>query len=450
MQSNGGSSVGSARRRVSFVVAVALVSVLSIAVTAAVVAAQPPADGPKGPYEVWLIDQKDSRQGAGGMIHIFGANQVIGDPDGAEAETVDLGEDARQMCVERTGSAPERPHMLVFNGGDRDARGGNTDAAIAFVGTGHVLFMDAASREPTECIDVGTQAHAVWPTPDQRHLLVANQNGKLFQRIATDYETDTFRLEDDATLDLANCTTPSGAPCQDPILRPDNAPICPRTTSDGRFTFATLRGGGMFVVDHNQTPMRIVAEYDRDTVDDNGCGEMESNGKMYVNSGAGPPGEPFGHVVYSFDLDEFDTEPGPANSPAPEVVYSRQGEVDAHAVAVDKHSRYLWVGDRIQNDVTVVDTRTDEVVNRFSLEGEASPDPAPDLFDLSPSGNRMYASLRGPEPATGDHDAIGSTPGLGVIRVTEGGRSGELAGVARVQGTLSSADPHAVRVRSLR
>jgi len=43
----------------------------------------------------------------------------------------------------------------------------------------------------------------------------------------------------------------------------------------------------MFVVDHMQTPMRIVAEYDKSQVHANGCGGIEPNGKMYINSGAG-------------------------------------------------------------------------------------------------------------------------------------------------------------------
>jgi hypothetical protein len=137
-----------------------------------------------------------------------------------------------------------------------------------------------------------------------------------------------------ATLNLATCTTPSGTACQDPELRPDNAPICPRTTSDGRFTFVTLRGGGMFVVDHNTTPMRIVAEYDRAHVDDNGCGEMEARGKMYVNSGAGrtvPPvegDEPYGHDVYAVELDRLRTTPNTTpNRPRAKLVYTRDGEL---------------------------------------------------------------------------------------------------------------------------
>jgi hypothetical protein len=349
--------------------------------------------------------------------------------------------------------------MIVFNGGDNDGPGGNTYAVIAFVATGHVAFLDAETREPVDCIDVGTQAHAAWPTPDQRHLIVANQNGKKLQRIRTNYKTETFTLEDSATIDLKTCTTPSGAPCEDPNLRPDNAPICPRTTSDGRFTFVTLRGGGLFVVDHNATPMRIVAEYDRAHVDDNGCGEMEARGRMYVNSGAGltvppvPGDDTWGHDVYSFELDQFGRKPARvANTPAANLVYSRDDEgvpVDAHAVAQTEHGRYLWWGDRTQNDVVVVDPRRNREINRFELAGPLSADPAPDLFDLSPRGDYMFSSLRGPNPSSG-HEAFGSTPGVGVIDVRRDGRSGRLVGVARVGGVRGTPDPHAIRVRTLR
>ena len=207
----------------------------------------------------------------------------------------------------------------------------------------------------------------------------------------------------------------------------------------------------MFVVDHRQSPMRIIAEYDRATIHDNGCGEVEANGKMYVNSGGGAPNQPFGHDLYAFRLADFVGISTTPNSPAPTLIYSRnaEGPVDAHGVVLTNQDRYLWVGDRIKNDVTVVDTRTDAVVNRFSLAGGASADPAPDLLDLSPSGNRMFASLRGPTPATGGHDAIGATPGLGVISITQNGRAGTLTRVISVPGILTAPDPHAVNVRPL-
>ena len=39
-------------------------------------------------------------------------------------------------------------------------------------------------------------------------------------------------------------------PCQAAGVRPDNAPICPFVASDNGPAFVTLRGGGLFVVDH--------------------------------------------------------------------------------------------------------------------------------------------------------------------------------------------------------
>jgi hypothetical protein len=439
---------------------VGLVALVSIAAVSAVgtAGADSGDDRDDRYYEVWLIDQEDRFNAGTGTLHIFDGDDLTEDAESAESESIDLGLAVRQRCEEETGTTPTRPHMLVFNGGDDDGPGGNTHAMIAYVASGHVAFLDAEEREPLDCIDVGAQAHAAWPTPDQEHLIVANQNGKQLNRIATDYENDVFTLETAATLDLATCTTPSGAACQDTNLRPDNAPICPRTTSDGRFTFVTLRGGGLFVVDHNTAPMRIVAEYDRDHVDDNGCGEMEARGKMYVNSGASltvpsvPGDEPFGHDVYAVELDRLSTKPiATPNRPSAKLVYTRDREgieVDAHAVALTNRGRYLWWGDRSQNDVTVVDPRTDRVTSRFDLVNEHSDDPAPDLFDLSPRGDYMFASLRGPNPSSG-HAAFGSTPGVGVIEVRRRGRSGRLDGVARVGSVRGTPDPHAIRVRDL-
>ncbi len=203
--------------------------------------------------------------------------------------------------------------------------------------------------------------------------------------------------------------------------------------------------------------MRIVAEYDRATVDDNGCGEMEAGRRMYVNSGAGlgltvppvPGDEPYGHDVYSFDLSRFSEVPRTTpNRPRATHVYTRDApgaKVDAHAVALTPLG-LLWWGDRIENDVTVVDPRLNTVVSRFGLEGDLSDDPAPDLFDVSPGGDYVFSSLRGPHPSSG-HEAFGSTPGVGVIRVKRGGLRGRLTGVARVGSLRGTPDPHAIRVR---
>ncbi len=405
----------------------------------------------KEPFEVWTLDQQDTTADGGGLLYIHSGPDLEANAETAEPTVIDLGGATRSLCLERTGTAPRRPHMVTFNGGDYDTGPrGNTHALVSFVVTGHVVFFHAATRTPVECIDVGVQAHAIWPTPDQRHAIVADQNGRKLHRIRTNYAIDSYQLE--TSFDLAGCTTPSGGPCTTP-LRDDNAPICPRVDESNRYTFATLRGGGMFVLDHNATPMRIVAEYDRSVIW-TGCGAAEVGDKMYVNSGS-LPGRVSGHDLYAFDMRNFRLAGTPPNTPAPHVVYSRVStqplDLDSHGVAVTKHKRYLWVNDRIQNDVTVVDTATDTVVEQFSLVGPLSSDPAPDIFDLSPSGNRMFVTLRGPMPQSGAHAAFGNTPGVGVIRVTEGGRMGELQSIALLPDTRPgvAADPHGIRVRYL-
>jgi hypothetical protein len=405
-----------------------------------------------GSYEVWAIDQSDTVPGGGGMLYVFDGRALTLGRGNAQPKRIDLGSlspnSVRSLCLERTGTAPQRPHMLVFD--ETDQR-----AALAFVASGHVVIFNAVSRKPIECIDTGVQAHAVWPDPNQKLLYVANQNDKKFARITTDWKRDEYALDSAATLDLANGTTPSGALRQDPVLRPDNAPICPRTSDEGRLTFITLRGGGMFVVDGHASPMKIVAEYDKDTVHANGCGGIQADDTMYINSGAGALAtNPDEHDLYAFDVDDFSLgHPTPPNQPAPNRVYTRDDElnVDSHGVALSDDSRYLWVGDRSSNDVTIVDTLSDRVVNRFELAGDLSDDPAPDLFDRSPDGEWMFASLRGPNPQSGGHAAFGSTPGVGVLRIRSGGRDGELRSVAaldRMVGSLGEvADIHAIRVR---
>jgi hypothetical protein len=91
-------------------------------------------------------------------------------------------------------------------------------------------------------------------------------------------------------------------------------------------------------------------------------------------------------------------------------------------------------------------------VNTIDLVGTASGDPAPDLADLAPSGTRVFVSLRGPNPLSGDpHVATGGTPGLGVIKVGPNGKSGELIAVVPIRnvdiGGVERADAHGIRVR---
>ncbi|HEX7165833.1 MAG TPA: hypothetical protein VF230_02520 [Acidimicrobiales bacterium] len=402
-----------------------------------------------GGHEVWAVDQSNTNgTQSGGTLYVYDGRRM------RDPERIDLGAETEDLCLQRTGSAPVRPHMLLFSPR-------HSHAVLSFVASGHVVFFDARSRAPVECIDVGAQAHAAVASPDGSYVIVADQNGKRVHRIATDYSAGRFTLEPAATLDLASGTTPSGAPRQDPLLRPDTAPICPIVDSSSRLTFVTLRGGGLFVLDSRATPLRIVAEYDRETVHGNGCGGVETRGKLYVDSGGGTAANMDEFDVYAFDLADFRSASGrlvcvaPApNVPAPKLVVSQDDRehADAHGVALVAHDRYLWVADRAGNRVVVIDTRTDRVDGEFSLPGPLSDDPSPDLLDGSPAGDRVYVSLRGSLPLSGDpHASTGSTPGVGVIEVRHGGRGGALRSIARVTNVdatgIDRADVHALRVR---
>jgi hypothetical protein len=328
------------------------------------------------------------------------------------------------------------------------------------------VIFDAARRRPLNCFEttVGTtgtrQAHAAFPAPDGSFILVANQNGKRLERIDTNFATNTFTHNAAATLDLMTCTTPSGRPCEHPDLRPINWPICPIIDSSSRYGFVTLRGGGLFVVNAKATPMAIVGEYDKATVKGNGCGGLQVAGHMYINSGGSPvnvsgsdPHHPalYGFDVYRFPLAGYSAR-NMANTPAPELLLSKTGMSDSHGVASTNQDRYLWVMDRHANVAEIIEVASGNWVNTVNLSGLISDDPAPDLVDHSPSGNRLFVALRGPVPLSGDpHNARGTTPGLGIIQVTQGGRNGRLMAVvpmtnANQQGGQAP-DAHGLRVR---
>ena len=403
-------------------------------------------------YEVWAVDQSNTTgTTGGGALYVYDGETLEGqDAASATPERIDLGGAVRDLCVAQTGAAPVRPHMILFNASQ-------THGVLSFVVSGHVVFIDAEARSPVACLraSVGAggarQAHAAVPSADEKYVVVANQNGKLLERVRTDYTTNSFVW--DGALDLAAGTTPSGAARQDPVLRPDNAPICPLVASDSRLTFVTLRGGGLFVVDTAASAMQIVAEYDRNTIHGNGCGGAETGGKMYVNSGGGTAANLNEFDVYSFTLSGFSTPSTVANSPAPALVVSQdeREHTDSHGTGLLKQGRYLWVTDRAGNRIVVIATATDTVVGEFSVVGPLSSDPSPDLLAPSPSGHRMYVALRGALPLSGDpHASTGSTPGVGVIRVEESGRRGTLQAIARISnmdGAVERADPHGIAVR---
>jgi DNA-binding beta-propeller fold protein YncE len=410
-------------------------------------------------YEVWAVDQSNSPgKTFGGTLYIYEGAKLVRRPETAQPELIDLSAAASDMCFAKTGANPVRPHMLAMNADQ-------THAILSFVASGHVLILDAASRAPVDCIRTSAgaggarQVHFAIPTPDQKYIAVANQNGKLFERINTDYHTNTYVLDTAAGINLATCSTPNGYACQDPTLRPDNAPICPIVESTSRYVFVTLRGGGLFVVDGTRTPMEIVAEYDVENVRPNGCLGVQVGRKMYIDSGGGTPANLFGADIYAFPVSGF-LASNPPNLPARKVVLTldapqeHEEGPDAHGATLTHGQRRLWVADRGRNLIWVFDTRTDELLNEIPLEGRISGDPTPDLLQTSPDGQFVFTSLRGPNPLTADpHVSTGTTPGVGVIKVVAAGRDGRFYGVARATNIdamgIERADTHALTIRVL-
>lgn len=381
-------------------VAFAIVAVLIM--TAGPVATEAQA----GRYEVWVIDQADAARG-GAKLYIYDGTQLAaGQP--AAPEIVDLTAGATGV-----GDGPGvRPHMLAFSPGF-------THAIISNVVSGHVYVMRASDRKIVASIDVGEQAHHAEATPDGAYILVANQNGKRLARIRADFGGERFTYNRTDDLDL-------GA-IQD-AAHPDNAPICPIVTAEA--VYATLRGGGLYVVDYRTTPMRIVRAYGRDQVAPAGCGGASAGGKIYINSG----------TATSSDLYVFDPR---TNALLKRVNFAWAGS-DAHGLVAPGSGRYLWMNNRADWNIVIVSTSSDSLAGFITNLGGA-----PDIMAASPDGRYVFVSMRGPNNLTGGPTAKGDKPGFAVFEVNGGGSGGRRVALVPIgdQTPASPSDPHAIEVR---
>jgi len=270
--------------------------------------------------------------------------------------------------------------------------------------------------------------------------------------------------------------------------RPNNVPICPVVANDNGLVFNTLGGGGLFVLDSTKTPMTIVGAYGNNKVYGAGvCGTQVSD-RVYVTSGTSASGAGATQslfALYAFDPSLYTTgSEYEENIPEPTLVFDDEtgtatggkttGEVinisgqiqgettrrDAHDVAGTLDQKYVHVVDRIQNVVEVFDSETDEAVGSYDLttatgtkgDGSSGPceaasvtdggdgfpinDPAPDFIDATPDGNYMVLSFRGPAPVSAGHAAQGSCPGVGIVELLEGGKTGKLVAVMRSTNTI--------------
>jgi hypothetical protein len=391
-------------------------------------------------YEVWALDQSDSSKDGGGTLYIYDGAALAADAKSAKAEAVDLGGKFAEACKDVPGGFPKRPHMLFFT---KDGK----YALLSYVATGHVVFLDAASRSPIGCVSLGKNAHAAWPTANGKMAIGANIAEKKLVRIWTNYAEKKFTITPERDVVALGAL--------EPIL-PDAAPICPITENTSQFVFVTPRGGGLAVYDITATPMFLAGTIPPAAVRPAGCGGVQIGATMYLNSGGGWPNTPLNHDVYAFGVGAL------PQMTVPTRIGGRDGG-DSHGM-VGIGGKYLWSGDRHLNLIDVYDTSNGNIkAGTITLAGDVSNDPAPDLMDAAPDGSYVFVALRGPSPLTGNNkdvnNAVGSTPGVGVIKVDGGGRSGKLVSIAPISRVTEEkdkdgnmvkkekADPHGIQVR---
>ncbi|MEQ1567238.1 MAG: hypothetical protein ABMA64_16475 [Myxococcota bacterium] len=272
--------------------------------------------------------------------------------------------------------------------------------------------------------------------------------------------------------------------------RTNNAILCPIPANDNALVYVTLAGGGLLVVDSSATPMAVVGEYGNQVINGAGCAGAQANGRIYLDSGvsasaAGLTQSTFG--VYSVDHAAFPLAPAAnaENVPAPQLVIkganntatngnlvgpasNLTGQIpgittrrDSHGVVATTDEKYVHVGDRIGNKVEVIQAhgvvKSIGSYDLVSLDGKGSGvgpcgaasvsdspglvtnDVAPDLMARAPDGDYLFVALRGPTPITAPHAAQGSCPGVGVIELLQGGKSGKLVAVLRTTNTQDNA-----------
>jgi hypothetical protein len=199
--------------------------------------------------------------------------------------------------------------------------------------------------------------------------------------------------------------------------------------------------------------MAIIGEYDAATVHPNGCGGTETGGYMWLNSGGGTANNLHEFDSYRFPVTGYSPS-NPPNTPARLLAFSDDVEPrDSHGTTLARG--HVWIFDRGANVAEVFHGASGQHVGTVSLLGGPSDDPTPDLADVAPAGNRIFVSLRGPVPLSGDpHVATGSTPGIGVVQVEQGGARGFLKAVVPVSNIdaagIERADMHGIRVRNPR
>jgi DNA-binding beta-propeller fold protein YncE len=320
-------------------------------------------------YEIWAMDQGTN------IVHIF-------DSSLNETGRIDLG--ARGMRV---------PHMLEFTSDHRYA-------FVAAPATGNVAIIRASDRQVVAMLPTGPRTHHAAISPDDRTVIVsvigaanAPWDGKLVE-INVDLANERFTIVRQLVL------------AEDPVFagkknefKDSGGAVCLAFTGDGRQAYVTLGPGldegGTVILDTRE--FRLIEAFPPRQLDAN-CGTILSPDGSHMYLVGGDRGVGVWHAV--------DTRTRRS------VRRSESRGHDAHGSRVTPDGSEYWIVNRVTSNAIVVDPRTLSVLAEIPFVGKT-----PDIVAMSPDSRFAFFTLRGPNPVTMPHLAVGETPGVAVFDV---------------------------------
>jgi DNA-binding beta-propeller fold protein YncE len=367
---------------------------LALAAGLALASATAPVAAQEGGYEIWAVDQGT------GVVHIYGA-------DLEEAARIDLAAEGVRT-----------PHMIDFTSD-------HSHAVIASTGSGDVTIIRTEDREVVAVIPTGPATHMASVLPDDSAIIADVigagdvENDGMLVEITADFAAESFEVG--RTLVIA----------EDPLIQEraeefgDIGAVCHDYARDGRHAYVTLgpglANGGLVILDTAE--FKLVKAFSRDELNVN-CGTLLVPGgaHMLVNGGSADVG-----VWYAIDTETLEV-----------VKESQSGGNDAHGVWATPDGSEIWMVNRVSSNGIVIDAASLEQIAELNEVGKT-----PDIIAMSPDGARAFISLRGPNPVSAPHVAVGETPGFAVMDIA--GRSLEQV-IQPAEGNPDS-DFHGIGVR---
>ena len=335
------------------------------------------ADSPDvAPYEIWAADQGRH------VIHIYEPDDNGGFE---EIDQIDTGAEDGEV-----------PHMVHYSS-DYEY------AAIACTAGARTLVYRTEDRELVANLETGASSHFAGFSPTDDAIIVDVIAENKIVKIDADLENEEFDITDE--IEIAELDG----------FSEDQDPVCHSYDHNGR-SIHTLgpnyHHGGVVIVDHDE--FEVYESFTHDELPAN-CGTVPhpTEDKFYLTAGnpsddeADPDDEPLDYegVGKYFVLDTNDYEV---------IEEEETAGIDAHGFWFTHGGEELWVLNRETNDGVIVDPDTDEVIEEIDEFGPGD-DERPDIMWASPDSETMFVTLRGPDPQSAAHVAVGETPGFAVF-----------------------------------